>query len=592
MKIAVTDANDNAPSFIRMIVLPDQGVRVSSEPDIEPSLERNDVLDMSEPGAGSQAPSNRRSPLLLVPENATIGAPIIRLLAEDKDEGANAAITYSLGNETTSGDAVRSRRFDTTSRRYFHLDPRSAEISVARGLPAERSILLFILAKDSGGLSDNITIRIHVVDVNDHPPVFDKSWYTFDVPEGVYAGYAVGTVRAADSDFGPNANVTYEIASGIENLENPGNVSGTFDVAPYEGIIRVSGVLDRESVAAHRLVVIARDNGSPRLSSTVEIEVNILDVNDNPPTFYGYDETVTDDRGDRLPVYHASIFENSPVGSQVIKVHANDTDFAGNGNGLILFDLSQQEQPEKQYFAIDSKEGLITTIGSLDYETQSSHRLLVTASDLGLPVSLTSTAMVAVTVVNVDDDEDEAENEVQRTPTFRHRYYEVEVEENASTPVLVAQLDLADGRQSEYIRYSIVADDSDSRERFSVDPKNGSLYLTTDVDREVNDRYEAKVRVDRVKIGRGMPVMIYPVVGERLNGLAPNEAKVVVRVKDVNDNAPRFKSKGRPILAAIPTTAYYGYEVVKVEVRMLASIHRECIFVGCMRSRGLQVTRV
>ncbi|KAK1137105.1 hypothetical protein K0M31_001632 [Melipona bicolor] len=114
-------------------------------------------------------------------------------------------------------------------------------------------------------------------------------------------------------------------------------------------------------------------------------------------------------------------------------------------------------------------------------------------------------------------------------------------------------------------RYSIVADETKAREHFSIDPKNGSLYLTTDVDREVNDRYEAKVRVDRVKIGRGLPVMIYPVVGERLNGLAPNEARVVVRVKDVNDNAPRFKSKGRPILAAIPTAAHYGYEVVKVE---------------------------
>ncbi|XP_043600615.1 cadherin-89D isoform X2 [Bombus pyrosoma] len=565
LKIIVTDMNDNPPSFIRMIVLPDQGVRVSSEPDTEASFEGNDVLDTSEPGAGSQPPNSRRSPLLLVPENATIGAPIIRLLAEDKDEGTNAAITYSLGNETTSGDDVKSRRFDTTNRRYFHLDPRSAEISVARGLPAEKNIRLFVLAKDSGRLSDNITVRIHVVDVNDHAPIFDKSWYTFNVPEGSYAGYNLGAVRAIDADFGVNANVSYEAVSGSENLEDPANVSRIFNVAPYEGIIRVTGILDRETAATHRLVVMARDNGSPRLSSTVEVEVNVLDVNDNPPMFYNYHEIEKSENGDLVPVYHASIFENSPIGSQVIKVYANDSDFAGNGNGLILFDLSHQGQPEKQYFAIDSKEGVITTIANLDYETRKSHRLLVTASDLGSPVSLTSTAVVIVTVLNVDDDEEDAKNEVQKTPSFRHRYYEVEVEENVPVPILVAQLDLADGQQSEHIRYSIVADDTKAREHFTIDPKNGSLYLMTDVDREVNDRYEAKVRVDRVKIGRGMPVMIYPVVGERLNGLAPNEARVVVRVKDVNDNAPRFKSKGRPILAAIPTTAHYGYEVVKVE---------------------------
>ncbi|XP_076395482.1 cadherin 89D isoform X3 [Megachile rotundata] len=561
LTITVTDVNDNPPSFIRMIVLPDQGVRVSNEPDIEsPQFERNDVLDMIEPATGSGLPSSRRSPLLLVPENATIGAPIIRLLAEDKDEGGNAAITYSLGNETTSGEDVR-RRFDKTNRRYFHLDPRSAEISVARGLPAESNIRLLVMAKDPGGLADNITIRIHVEDVNDHPPIFDKSWYTFDVPEGTYAGYTLGTVQAVDSDFGANANVSYELIPGNEDLED----GRSFEIAPYQGTIRVSGVLDRETAPTHRLLVMARDSGMPQLTSTVEVEVNVLDVNDNAPMFFGYEEVEKDENGDQLPVYLASVFENSPVGSQVIKVHANDTDFAGNGNGLILFDLSHQGHPEKQYFAIDSKEGTITTIGTLDYEVQKTHRLTVTASDLGTPLSLTSTAVVIVTVLNVDDDEEDAENEVHKSPSFRHRYYEVEIEENVPVPVMVAQLDVADGQQGEHIRYSIVADDTEARQHFSIDPKNGSLYLMTDVDREVNDRYEAKVRVDRVKIGRGMPVMIYPVVGERLNGLAPNEARVVVRVKDVNDNAPRFKSKGRPILAAVPTTAHYGYEVVKVE---------------------------
>lgn len=559
----MTDVNDNSPVFIRMIVLPEQGVRVSNEADTEASIEGNDVPDTDDTGTGNQPASARRSPLLLVPENATIGAPIIRLLAEDKDEGTNAAITYSLVNETVSGDDVESR-LEAGNRRYFHLDPRSAEISVARGLIAESDVRFLALAKDPGGLLDNITIRIHVVDVNDHPPSFDKSWYTFDVAEGTYKGYTLGTVRAVDADHGGNANVTYELTT-KQDSGRLGNVSRIFEVGSREGIIRVTGTLDRETVPVHRLLVTARDNGVPRLSSTVEVEVNVLDVNDNPPVFHDYDEIERDENGDPLPVYHASVLENSPVGSRVIRVCANDSDFAGNGNGLILFDLNHPGKVEKQWFAIDSKEGVITVIGNLDYERQRSHRLLVTASDLGSPVSLTSTAAVIVAVSN--EDEGEEETETERAPSFKHRYYEVEVEENVEVPVLVARLELADDRAwDEHVRYSIVADETKARQLFSVDPRNGSLYLTTGVDREVNDRYEAKVRVDRVKIGRGMPVMIYPVVGERLNGLAPNEARVVVRVKDVNDNAPRFKSKGRPILAAIPTTAHYGYEVVKVEV--------------------------
>lgn len=551
------DANDNSPKFIRMVVLPDQGVRVSYNPSDNVSAEK-DESEGAEPE--NSADGERRSPLLLVPENTTIGVPIIRLLADDKDEGANAAITYSLGNETTSS-GVRSRRYDATSRRYFHLDPRTAEISVARSLPPEKDIRLFVLARDSDGLSDNITVRIHVTDVNDHAPIFDKSWYTFDVAEGTYFGHAVGTVQAFDADFGENAKLNYELVTSHEDSGRASNWSRSFEVDPYEGVIRMSGVLDREKSTTHRLLVIARDQGSPSLSSSVEVEINVLDVNDNAPMFHGYDEL--EEGG--LPVYRVSVLENSPIGTQIVKVYANDSDFAGNGNGLILFDLSYQDHADKQYFAVDSKEGVVTTIAKLDYETKSNHRLIVTASDLGSPISLTSSAVVLVTVLNVDDDE-EADNEVHKMPTFRHRYYEVEVDENASVPLLIAQLNLTDDRHSDYIRYSIVADGSDGRQHFSIDPKNGSLYLTTEIDREVRDRYETKVRVDRLKLSRGMPVMIYPVVGERLNGLAPNEARVVVRVKDVNDNVPRFKTKDRPILAAIPTTAHYGYEVVKVEV--------------------------
>jgi len=554
----VLDVNDNPPKFIRMIVLPDQGVRVSNDD----TFAENDEIEDVETQPENSVDGGQRSPLLLVPENTTIGVPIIRLLADDKDEGANAAITYSLGNETTFS-GVRSRRYDATSRRYFHLDPRTAEISVARSLPPEKDIRLFVLARDSDGLADNITVRIHVTDVNDHAPVFDKSWYTFDVAEGTYSNHAVGTVQALDADFGENANLSYELITSHEDSKQAGNASRSFEVDSYEGVIRISGTLDRERAMTHRLLVIARDQGSPSLSSSVEVEINVLDVNDNAPMFHGYDEL---EEGDGLPVYRVSVLENSPIGTQIVKIYANDSDFAGNGNGLILFDLNYQDHADKQYFAVDSKEGIITTIAKLDYETKRNHRLIVTASDLGSPISLTSSAVVLVTVLNVDDDDEEANNEVHKMPTFRHRYYEVEIDENASVPLLIAQLDLADNRYSDYIRYSIVADGSDGREHFSIDSKNGSLYLMTEIDRETRDRYEAKVRVDRLKLGRGMPVMIYPVVGERLNGLAPNEARVVVRVKDVNDNAPRFKTKDRPIIAAIPTTAHYGYEIVKVEV--------------------------
>lgn len=198
------------------------------------------------------------------------------------------------------------------------------------------------------------------------------------------------------------------------------------------------------------------------------------------------------------------------------------------------------------------------------------HNLTVVASDLGSP-SLTSTAMLIVRVLDVD----EGPNEPKR-PSFEHRYYEVEIEENSPTPMKLLELNVTDVHKNEQMRYSIVMDGGDSREHFLLDSKNGSLYLITSPDRETRDEYELKVRVDKVKTARGMPVMIYPVVGERLNGLAPNEAKIIVKIKDVNDNAPKFKTNGRPILAALPNSAHYGYNVIKLQVRDL--LLSKCLF--------------
>lgn len=189
------------------------------------------------------------------------------------------------------------------------------------------------------------------------------------------------------------------------------------------------------------------------------------------------------------------------------------------------------------------------------------HNLTVTASDLGSP-SLTSTALLIVRVLDVD----EGPEEVKR-PTFQHKYYEVEVEENTAVPVKILELNVSDTHKDEQIRYSIVMDGSDARDHFSLEPKNGTLYLLTRPDHESRDMYELKVRVDRVKTARSMPVMIYPVTGDRLNGLGPNEAKVVIKIKDLNDNAPKFKTNGRPFVAAVSSSAPYGHNVIKVQVR-------------------------
>lgn len=597
MQIEVEDVNDNSPTFTQMIVLPDHGIYVTKDPrilnnrEMWSSIDASKYVDTSQQNAkydDSEMRNEERSPLIFVPENVTIGTVIIRLLAEDKDKtgstdadnASSGAITYGISTDersieekdaADSGGAwkeVEKVKSNSDSKPYFVIGSRSGEITVARGLDAGRQIRLLVTATDSGNLTDHLSLRIFIEDLNDHPPVFQKSWYAFDVPEGEYDSREIGKIVAIDGDLGRNANVSYAIDRKIID----GNLTTLpFVIGRYDGSLTVSGNLDRETRDTYNFCVIATDNGQPSMTARVDVEISVLDVNDNAPKFYAYSEiglidgkTVED--GSLVPIYYASVPEDSPIGSVVTKVYANDTDFIGNGNGLILFDIARAIG-EKQHLTIDGKDGLVTIIADLDYEQQSLYNLTITARDLGSP-SLTSTALLYVRVLDVEEPPEKLETEDEEKPAFQHRYYEVEIEENVLVPAKLLQLNVSERYNKDRIRYSIVANDIDTQDRFSIDPVDGALYLLKNVDREIEDFYEIKVKVERVnKTGRGMgPVMIYPIPDERLGGLANNEAKIVVRIKDTNDNAPRFKSKGRPFLAAVPTSVPYGYEIIKVEV--------------------------
>lgn len=60
-------------------------------------------------------------------------------------------------------------------------------------------------------------------------------------------------------------------------------------------------------------MVQAQDNGHPSLSTTLTVYCNVLDLNDNSPVF------------DPMS-YSNEIFENVPIGTEVVTVSATDID--------------------------------------------------------------------------------------------------------------------------------------------------------------------------------------------------------------------------------------------------------------------------
>ncbi|XP_044262289.1 cadherin-89D isoform X1 [Tribolium madens] len=567
--IMVEDENDNSPTFVQFIVYDEIDAEIEEYDKLgnrighfEPENSTKGTYVLTPAYIRAKKAKGKMSPLIILKEDISVGTPVIKLVAEDRDFGDNAVVKYEMVSETYIPNEYSAEPFHLTQ--YFMVHSTNGEISVSRTLPPESEFRLNISASDKGGLKDHISVRLTIEDVNDHPPVFSKSWYNFDAEEASYSRNIIGRVEAIDGDFGPNANITYKIQEKDPKLP--------FAITPQGGVLTIDGVLDRETKDKYNFVVVAKDNPTKgeSLSSFVNVEVNVLDVNDNPPSFYGYDDLLPNPESntysnhnyqENIPVYYATVAENSPIGTPVTRIFANDSDFTGNGNGLLLFDIPLKKN-RQNLFTIDSKEGIVTTIGKLDFENQNMHNITIVASDLGSP-SLSSTALLVVTVIDVPEDLQSMEH-----PVFAHRYYEVEVEENVPVPLKVLTLNVTESYRTHKLKYSIVAEkNSDVRKTFRIDPRNGTLYIIESPDREKKALYELIIRLEQYKVGRDMTVMVYPVTNERLGNLGLNEVKVIIRITDVNDNIPKFTITGRPIIAAIPTTASYGHHILRLQAK-------------------------
>ena len=63
----------------------------------------------------------------------------------------------------------------------------------------------------------SLQVIVTVLDDNDHPPVFTRSNYEFQVAENVDIGHLVGTVTASDKDEGTNAMISFLITAANES---------------------------------------------------------------------------------------------------------------------------------------------------------------------------------------------------------------------------------------------------------------------------------------------------------------------------------------------------------------------------------------
>lgn len=195
---------------------------------------------------------------------------------------------------------------------------------------------------------------------------------------------------------------------------------------PIDVRLVVQRPLDRETASNYRLTLTALDGGSPPRSAFIQVAVVVLDVNDNRPTF------------DR-PSYDATVDENLPIGSTVLRLHATDAD--DSANAVVRYYLSSTSLASYgDVFAVDEISGDVVVIEHLDFESMSVYHLEVCAVDSGPEVMTSSDVMV---VIRVNDMNDNVPVIVVNTLTTSGTHV-VEVVENSTSGTFVGHVTVRD----------------------------------------------------------------------------------------------------------------------------------------------------
>ncbi|XP_036704140.1 protocadherin gamma-B4 isoform X13 [Balaenoptera musculus] len=308
----------------------------------------------------------------LIMEDTKLGTHIALLKIRDKDSGHNGEVICKL-----EGDVPF--KILTTSRNTYKL---VTDGVLDREQTPEYNITITATDRGKPPFSSSSSITLHIGDVNDNMPVFERASYVVHVAENNPPGTSITQVRALDPDLGPNGHVSYSIVA--SDLE-PRALSSYVSVSAQSGVVFAQRAFDHEQLRAFELTLQARDHGSPALSANVSLRVLVGDRNDNAPRVL-YPALGPDG---------SALFDTVPRAAQpgylVTKVVAVDAD--SGHNAWLSYHVLQASEPG--LFSVGLRTGEVRTARVLGDRDAARQRLLVAVRDGGQPpLSATATLLL------------------------------------------------------------------------------------------------------------------------------------------------------------------------------------------------------
>ena len=356
-------------------------------------------------------------------EDVPIGTTVLQVSATDQD--TSDTLSYSLAGNNNSDFSIGSNSGIITT-------------AVTLDYEAISSYSLTVSVTD-GTVTVTQALSISVTDKND-APAFTAAPYSLTVQENTTSNSLL-TVSATDQDTADTLNFLL-LGSGSE----------FFSIHLTSGVVSLTTVLDYEVTSLYTLTVRVSDSNGGVV--TTSLTVTVSDANDSPQ-FLG------------IP-YSATVSENLPIATDVIKISAFDAD----GGDSLSYSLSGTNSG---HFQISSSSGLVETTQVLDYETVNYYSLTVSVSDGSVSISTSLTLSVSNTndapyVTNLPGNVSVAENDVTAAV----------IDVNASDP---------DG---DNITFSLSGTGSDD---FLINSATGLVTLNRALNYEIQELYSLTVRV-------------------------------------------------------------------------------------------------
>lgn len=340
-------------------------------------------------------------------------------------------------------------------------------------------------------------IKIEILDINDNSPTFPNDVIDLEIAENAAPGTRFPLTAAYDLDSGENGLKTYQITRDDYSIFSL-DVKARGDGTKFPELV-VQRPLDREERSHHTLILTAVDGGEYPRSSTMQINVKVIDSNDNSPVF-------------QEPSYVVEVPENTPTGRVLIDLNATDPDEGSNGQIVYSFSGYTPDRI-RELFSIDPETGVIKIQGKIDYEENPIIEIDVQAKDQG-PNPIPGHCKVTVKVADRNDNWPSINFVSVRQGAIS------EAAPPATVIALVRVTDKDSGRNGQ-LQCRVLGNVP-----FRLEENSDNLYtVVTDkpLDRELQDEYNITILA-------------------KDNGNPPlNSTKsFTVKILDENDNAPHF----------------------------------------------------